>query len=238
MRLLALAAFECAGSVLAPRASTPKSPKNHTSPVSRRTGHIFRLGVATHAEQHPPRGIGVMSANEAFAAGFVRVREIADKMGLPRADHGVGHQGSSAPPAGGAIGQAVQEPALAPVRVAAGASYLRYMGGVLATRTARPPTPVRRLYPPNRRPASPAPSDPRVSGLGLQAAVYRRWLRLSQYKPCPDSPDPRKPYAVRQDDIRGCLVPRSVPCAPRTLVVQLGLRDPRGSTLLHESSTR
>ena len=50
-----------------------------------------------------------MSANEAFAAGFVRVREIADKMGLPRADHGVGHQGSSAPPAGGAIGQAVQD---------------------------------------------------------------------------------------------------------------------------------
>ena len=43
-----------------------------------------------------------MSANEAFATGFVRVREIVDKMGLALADHGEGHQGNSAPPAGSA----------------------------------------------------------------------------------------------------------------------------------------
>lgn len=36
-------------------------------------------------------------------------------------------------------------------------------------------------------------------------------VATSQYKPCPDSPDPRKPYAVRQDDIRGCLDPVRYP---------------------------
>jgi hypothetical protein len=98
MPLLALAAFECAGSVLAPRASIPKRPKNRTSPVSRRTA-IFGLGVATHAEQDPPRGIGVRSANKAFATGFVRVCEIADKMGLALADHRVATKEGRAPPA-------------------------------------------------------------------------------------------------------------------------------------------
>ena len=48
-----------------------------------RHGHIFCLGVATHAEQYSLHGIGVI---------FVRVREIADKMDLARADQGVGHQ--------------------------------------------------------------------------------------------------------------------------------------------------
>jgi hypothetical protein len=40
-----------------------------------------------------------MSANKAFATGFVRVREIADKMGLALADHRVATKEGRAPPA-------------------------------------------------------------------------------------------------------------------------------------------
>ena len=60
----------CRKCASAARFNSQESQESHLAGLPA-YGHIFRLGVATHAEQHPPRGIGVMSANEAFAAGFV-----------------------------------------------------------------------------------------------------------------------------------------------------------------------